>query len=65
MIESIALAFFPLINGRLIDRAESPQIGYVNSSRFFVAIGFMGLAASFGLFCVSDQVKKKFDYGTF
>jgi len=30
-----------------------------------VTIGFVGLAASFGLFCVSDKVKKKFDHGIY
>lgn len=67
MIESIALAFIPLINGRIIDKTNgstSSPIGYKNSSIFFVTIGFAGLITSFGLFCISDKVKKIFDHGS-
>jgi len=62
MIESIALSFFPLINGSLIEHGATPPIGYRHSSLFFVTVGFVGLLASFGLFFVSDKVKHKLDH---
>jgi MFS family permease len=61
-IESFSLAFFPLINGSLIQHGSTPQIGYRHSSLFFVIVGFMGLMTSFGLFFVSEKVKRKLDH---
>ncbi|CAM6006142.1 unnamed protein product [Sphagnum balticum] len=61
MIESVALSFFPLITGAIVEDATSTPIGYVHSSLFFVSVGFLGIFTSFGLFCVSDKVKKKLD----
>jgi MFS family permease len=56
MIESIALAAFPLINGSLIESG-----GYTNSSLFFVLIGFLGMLTSFGLIFIPDKYKRKLD----
>ena len=61
MIESIALAFFPLINGALIDGGSTPEAGYKHGSLFFVGIGLLGLLTSFGLLFVPDKIKKKLD----
>lgn len=64
MIESIALAFFPLISGALIGKGErsgnSPS-GYRHSSLFFVLIGFAGILTSLGLLFIPDKYKKKLD----
>lgn len=61
MIESIALAFFPLISGAIIDGAPSPSIGYKRDSIFFVCIGVVGLGLSFGLFFIPERAKNKLD----
>lgn len=52
MIESIGLAFLPLIGGSLIETASTIQVGYIRYSIFFVCIGFIGLLVSFGLFYI-------------
>ena len=56
MIESIALAFFPLINGSLIQKS-----GYKASSLFFVLVGVVGILTSLCLFFIPDKFKKKLD----
>lgn len=56
MIESIALAAFPLINGSLIESS-----GYKASSLFFVLIGVLGIVTSMGLLFIPDKFKKKLD----
>lgn len=56
MIESIALAAFPLINGSLIE-----SNGYRASSLFFVLIGVLGILTSMCLFFIPDKFKKKLD----
>jgi MFS family permease len=56
MIESIALAFFPLINGKIIVSS-----GYKGSSVFFVWIGVVGMITSAGLFFIPEKFKKKLD----
>lgn len=61
MVESIALAFFPLITGALIDKAPSLSIGYIRYSIFFVVISIIGLSLSFCLLFVSDKAKLKLD----
>lgn len=59
MIESIALAAFPLINGSLIE-----SNGYRSSSLFFVLVGVLGILTSMGLFFIPDKFKKKLDRGS-
>lgn len=64
MIESIALAAFPLINGSLIEHGESnPEKpnGYRASSLFFFLVGLVGLLVSIGLFFIPDKFKRKLD----
>jgi MFS family permease len=64
MIESIALAAFPLINGALIQKGNSNpdhQVGYRHSSLFFVLIGFIGILVSLGLLFIPDKFKKRLD----
>jgi MFS family permease len=64
MIESIALAAFPLINGELIESGEKnpDQInGYYYSSLFFFLIGVLGVLTSIGLLFVPEKYKKKLD----
>jgi MFS family permease len=56
MIESIALAAFPLINGSLIESS-----GYKASSLFFVLVGVVGILTSLCLFFIPDKFKKKLD----
>ncbi len=56
MIESIALAAFPLINGALIQ-----SNGYKASSLFFVLVGVLGILTSLCLFLIPDKFKKKLD----
>lgn len=56
MIESIALAAFPLINGSLIEKG-----GYVNSSLFFVMVGVTGMLTSIGLLFIPDKFKRRLD----
>ena len=55
MIESLALAFFPLINAKLIEH------NYTSSLLFFLLIGVLGILVSFGLFFLPDKFKKKLD----
>ena len=64
MIESIALASFPLINGSLIDHGESNHDtvkGYHASSLFFFLVGFVAMLVSIGLFFIPDKFKRKLD----
>ena len=64
MIESIALAFFPLINGSLIEHgSKDPNnpTGYKHSSLFFVMIGLLGMLTSVGLLFIPDKFKRKLD----
>jgi MFS family permease len=61
MIESIALAFFPLITGAIVENSSSVEIGYRYSELFFVLIGVVGIIVSMGLFFVPDKIKKKLD----
>lgn len=64
MIESIALAAFPLINGSLIEHGDSdPEKvnGYHASSLFFFLVGLVGVLVSMGLFFIPDKFKKKLD----
>ena len=64
MIESLALAFFPLINGALIEKGnnnvDNPN-GYRNSSLFFVLVGLVGMLTSLGLIFIPDKYKRKLD----
>jgi len=55
MVESLALAFFPLINAKLIES------GYTQSLLFFLLIGVFGILVSFGLFFIPDKFKRKLD----
>jgi hypothetical protein len=64
MIESIALAFFPLINGAIIEAGNKDpdkQRGYVDSSIFFVLIGLLGILTSIGLLFIPDKYKRRLD----
>lgn len=64
MIESAALAFFPVINGELIEKGErnSNNVnGYHNSSLFFFLVGVTGSLISLGLFFIPDKFKNKLD----
>lgn len=61
MIESIALAFFPLISGVLVQKAANEEIGYRHSSLFYVTIGLIGVLVSLGLLFINPKIKIKFD----
>lgn len=61
MIESIALSFFPLISGVLVQKAANEEVGYRHSSLFFVTIGLTGILVSLGLLFVNPKVKLKLD----
>lgn len=63
MIESIALAFFPIISAQIVTMAGESNIplGYKHSSLFFVTMGLTGILTSLGLLFISDKAKRKLD----
>lgn len=61
MIESIALAFFPLIAAVLVEKAKSEELGYRHASLFYFVIGLLGIVLSLGLLFVSNKTKRKLD----
>lgn len=61
MIESIALAFFPLIASELISSQEIPQIGFRYSSLFYTTMAGLGIILSFSLWMVDKKLRRKLD----
>ena len=43
MMESIALALFPMIAGEIVERAENTHVGYKNMSLFYAILGILYL----------------------
>ncbi|CAD8068369.1 unnamed protein product [Paramecium primaurelia] len=50
MFESIALAFFPIIAGYIVEISENPEIGYSNVGFFFSGISFFGIIFTLSLY---------------
>ena len=61
MIESLALATFPLIASYLISSNENPQIGFRYSSLFYTSMAGVGMVLAMSLFLIDKKLRKKLD----
>lgn len=59
--ENFAMAVCPMISGQIVEHSITKEVGYRNSSLFFMIMGIVGVLTSFGLFCLNDKTKKLLD----
>ncbi|CAD8168092.1 unnamed protein product [Paramecium octaurelia] len=60
MFESIALCFFPIIAGKIVEFADDPQIGYKNMSLFYSILGLISLFLCITLYHYESSNKLDF-----
>lgn len=55
MFESVALAFFPVLAGYIVEISDSPEEGYSRVGFFFCGISIMGIVFTLSLYCFDKK----------
>ncbi|CAD8084472.1 unnamed protein product [Paramecium primaurelia] len=62
MFESVALAFFPIIAGYIVEISEDPQQGYSNVGLFFSGISLFGIIFTLSLYFFDKKSSMILDF---
>lgn len=62
MFESIALAFFPILAGYIVEISDYPELGYSNVGYFFSGISFFGIIFTLSLYIFDKKGSMVLDF---
>ncbi|CAK74433.1 unnamed protein product (macronuclear) [Paramecium tetraurelia] len=62
MFESVALAFFPILAGYIVELSDNPEIGYSNVGFFFSGISFFGIIFTLSLYFFDKKGSMVLDF---